>query len=88
MKGGIKEDDDERMKDFHSFRKTFNNHLVRKKVPFLMLKQIMGHSKGKDVNQEVYTDKFTPKELLDDVISNIDYDIDLSHLKKSRFVPD
>jgi hypothetical protein len=37
----------------------------------------MGHSKGKDVTQAVYTEKCTPKELFDDVISKIDFSIDL-----------
>ncbi len=75
------------MKDFHSFRNTFINHLQRKHVPYLMLKQVIGHSKGKDVTQAVYTEKYTPKELFDNVILKIDYGIDLSHLKKSKFVP-
>jgi hypothetical protein len=52
-----------------------------------MLKQVIGHSKGKDVTQAVYTEKYTPKELFDNVISKTDYGIDLGHLKKSKFVP-
>ncbi len=75
------------MKDFHSFRKTLINHLQRKDVPYFKLKQLMGHSKGKDVTQAVYTERYTPKELFDDVISKIDFGIDLSPLKKSKFVP-
>ena len=75
------------MKDFHSYRKTLINHLQRKNVPFYKLKQVMGHSKGKDVTQAVYTEKYTPKELFDDVIAKIDFGIDLSHLKLSKFVP-
>jgi integrase len=63
LKCGIQQDDDGRMKDFHSFRKTLINHLQRRNVPYLMLKQVMGHSKGKDVTQAVYTDKYSPKEL-------------------------
>ena len=85
VKCGIKEDADGRMKDFHSFRKTLNSHLVRKRVPFLMLKQFMGHSKGKDVNPLHYTEKFTPKELFDGVITKIDFGIDFSHLKNSKW---
>ena len=75
------------MKDFHSYRKTLINHLQRKNVPFYKLKQVMGHSKGKDVTQAVYTEKYTPKELFDDVIAKIDFGIDFSHLKLSKFVP-
>ncbi len=75
------------MKDFHSFRKTLTTHLQRKDVPFYKLNQVVGHSKGKDVTQAVYTEKYTPKELFDDVISKIDFGIDLSPLKNSKFVP-
>ena len=75
------------MKDFHSFRKTLINYLQRKGVPYLMLKQVMGHSKGKDVTQAVYTERYSSKELFDNVISKIDFGIDLSQLKNSKFVP-
>jgi integrase len=87
VKCNIQQDADGRMKDFHSFRKTLINHLQRKGVAHFMLKQVMGHSKGKDITQAVYTEKYTPKELFDDVISKIDFGIDLSHLKNSKFVP-
>jgi integrase len=87
VKCDIQADNDGRMKDFHSFRKTLINHLQRKGVPYFMLKQVMGHSKGKDVTQAVYTERYSPKELFDDVISKIDFGIDLSHLENSKFVP-
>jgi hypothetical protein len=83
----IQQDADGRMKDFHSFRKTLINYLQRKGVPYLMLKQVMGHSKGKDVTQAVYTERYSSKELFDNVISKIDFGIDLSQLKNSKFVP-
>ena len=86
VKCGIKEGGDGRKKDFHSFRTTIINHLQRKKVPFDMLKQVMGHSKGKDVTQVFYTERYTPKELFYDVVSKVDYGIDLTHLKNSRFI--
>jgi integrase len=75
-----------RKKDFHSFRTTFITHLEHKGVPYLKLKQTTGHSKGKDTTL-TYIEKYTPKQLLDDVISKIDYGIDLSHLKNSKWVP-
>lgn len=86
IKCGIEKDADGRMKDFHSFRTTFINHLQRKRVPFFMLKRVVGHSIGKDVTLKHYTEKSTPKELYDNVMSKIDFGIDLSHLKKSKFV--
>ena len=41
VKCNIQEDADGRMKDFHSFRNTFINHLQRKHVRYLMLKQVI-----------------------------------------------
>ena len=47
--------------------------------------QVEGHSAGKDMTN-VYADPFPAKQLYDEVISNLDYGIDLSHLENSRFV--
>jgi hypothetical protein len=43
-------------------------------------------SKTLITTQAVYTEKYTPKELFDDVISKFDFGIDLTHLKNSKFV--
>ena len=79
------ESTDGRKRDFHSFRGTFINQLVRQKVNDRMRLQVAGHSPGKDMTS-VYADPFPAKQLYDEVIAKLDYGIDLSHLKNSRFV--
>jgi hypothetical protein len=73
------------MRDFHSFRATFITHLTHKKVNDRMRLQVEGHAPENDMTS-VYNDPFTPKELYDEVISKLDYGIDLSHLKNSKYV--
>ena len=76
------------MKDFHSFRKTFATRAARLKTPKEMRLFVAGHSMGKDEQSSTYIEPFEPKQLLDDVISKIDFHklVDMSHLKTSRFV--
>ncbi len=76
---------DGRKRDFHSFRDTFITHLVHQKVNDRMRLQVAGHSAGKDMTN-VYADPFPAKQLYDEVISKLDYGIDLSHLKNSKYV--
>jgi integrase len=76
---------DGRKRDFHSFRDTFITHLVHQKVNDRMRLQVAGHSAGKDMTS-VYADPFPAKQLHDEIISKLDYGIDLSHLKNSKFV--
>jgi integrase len=76
---------DGRKRDFHSFRATFITQLVYQKVNPMMRLQVEGHSPGKDMTS-VYADPFPAKQLFDEVISKLDYGLDLSHLKNSRFV--
>jgi integrase len=76
---------DGRKRDFHSFRASFITQLVHQKVNERMRLQVEGHSAGKDMTS-VYVDPFPAKQLYDEVISKLDYGIDLTHLKKSRYV--
>ena len=76
---------DGRKRDFHSFRATFITQLAHLKVHREMRLQIEGHAPAKDMTS-VYADPFPAKQLYDEVISKLDYGIDLSHLKKSKFV--
>ena len=78
--------DGERKKDFHSFRTTFITRLNYKHVPKDTLKQVVGHSRGSDVTTRNYEEKFPVKQLYEEIISKIDYGIDLSHLKQSKYV--
>jgi len=84
---GIVPPEDGRMKDFHSFRKTFITDLRRKKVHDMMLKQVVGHKIDPSVTGS-YTDKFPPQQLVEEIIVMIDFEkqIDLTHLKDSKYV--
>lgn len=75
-------------KEYHTFRKTFITHCRHKRLPDDSLKQIVGHSRGDDVNSQHYTAAFDPKRLCDEVISKVSFheELDLSHLRDSRFV--
>jgi integrase len=79
---------DGRKRDFHSFRTTFITRLRHKKVHDRMLKEVVGHSVNIDVT-DLYTDPYPMKQLFDEVVSRASFhkEIDLSHLKDSRFVP-
>jgi integrase len=79
------ESTDGRKRDFHSFRSSFITQLVRQKVNDRMRLQVEGHSAGKDMTS-VYADPFPATQLYDEVISKLDYGIDLSDLKNSKFV--
>jgi hypothetical protein len=76
---------EDRKKDFHSFRATFVTQLVHQRVNDRMRLQVEGHSAGKDMTS-VYADPFPAKQLYEEVIAKLDYGIDLSHLKNSKFV--
>ena len=81
-------DVDERKKDFHSFRKTFTTDIFYKKLPKDLRLRIVGHSIGNDETSKSYVEDFPPKQFYDEIISKVDFEeqIDLSHLKKSKFV--
>jgi integrase len=83
---GIKTDD-ERLRDFHSFRGTFITHLRHKKADIGMLKAVVGHSQGDDVTDD-YTDPYDAEVLLKEIIKKVNFHkkIDLSHLKNSKYV--
>ena len=61
----------DRQKDFHSFRATFISAL-EDKVPFRMLQQCAGHSRGKSTTI-TYIEKYSPKRLYDEVMSKLEY---------------
>jgi len=73
-------------KVFHSFRHTIINHLLQKDVQVHVIKQLVGHS-DKSITTGLYGKPFSPKKLLEDAVMKLDYGIDLSHLKESKYVP-
>jgi len=74
-------------KDFHSFRHTFIDVLKQNaRVDGTMLAETVGHEVG-SITLGWYGKRYTPKVLLEHVILKLDIGLDLSHLRKSRFVP-
>ncbi|MFC1868226.1 hypothetical protein ACFL0H_08855 [Thermodesulfobacteriota bacterium] len=48
--------------------------------------EVQGHAFAKDTSFTNYEEKFPPKQKYEEVISKLHYGIDLSHLKKSKYV--
>ena len=80
-KCGITEKD----KNFHSFRHTFINYLKQNDFELDKIKQLAGHA-NTDMTFGTYGKRYEPEKLYHDVISKIDYNIDLSHLKNSKYI--
>lgn len=72
-------------KTFHSFRHTVVNHLLDQDVPLVSVAGLLGHSIP-GVTMQVYKKPLTPKKVLKDAVMKLDYGIDLSHLKHSKWV--
>jgi len=74
-------------KVFHSFRHTFINTL--KQNPQVtdenMIAELVGHEVS-SITMGRYGKRYSPKVLFEQVIKNLSYAVDLSHLKESQFV--
>jgi len=73
-------------KTFHSFRHLVTSLLLEKDVPEYRIAQLVGHVSESQTTGR-YGKRFNPKVLKEKVVDKIDYGIDLSHLKNSKFVP-
>lgn len=68
-------------KVFHSFRHTLVNHCLSNNCNDHLLKQYIGH-KEKDITSGIYNRKgYSVKQINEELIPLIKFDIDLSHLK-------
>ena len=74
-----------RKKSFHSFRHTFINHLKQKGVQEAYIAEFVGHTNA-SITMERYGKRYEVDKLTEQVIKNLDYGIDLSHLKNSKWV--
>ena len=74
-----------RMKSFHSFRHTLINHLKQNDIPEHYIAEFVGHT-VQSITLGRYGKKYKPDKLFKNVVLKLDYGIDLSHLKNSRFV--
>jgi integrase len=72
-------------KVFHSFRHTFDDTLKQNLVNDSIISELMGHSEG-SLAMRRYADPFRPEVILKEAIMKLDFGIDLSHLKKSKYV--
>ena len=72
-------------KTFHSFRHTVITHLINLDLNIIKIKDVVGHEKGYGMTTGTYYHGQPIKKIYDEVISKIDYGLDLSHLKGSRF---
>ncbi|MFO7738929.1 MAG: site-specific integrase [Desulfatiglandaceae bacterium] len=82
-KSGI--DSPPRKKSFHSFRHTAINHLKQNDVPEHYIAELVGHS-TQSITMGRYGKKYRPDKLMEQVVLKLDYGIDLSHLKNSKYV--
>ena len=72
-------------KVFHSFRHTFIDTLKQSLISDNLIAEIVGHSiKGETMGR--YGKRFKPKVLYENAILKLDFGIDLSHLKNSKYV--
>jgi len=74
-----------RKKSFHSFRHTFINHLKQKGVQEAYIAEFVGHTNA-SITMERYGKRYEVDKLTEQVVKNLDYGIDLSHLKNSKWV--
>lgn len=72
-------------KAFHSFRHTFITTLKHAGVPELIANELDGHSSGKTISYSTYGGRFSPKQLYEEGILKLTYNLDLSHLKASKY---
>jgi len=69
-------------KTFHSFRHTFRNRTKELNLSSGLSAEIVGHSEGRGSMEKIYAKLARTKQLYDEVISKVFYDLDLTHLKE------
>lgn len=72
-------------KDFHSFRHSFSHFFKMKKMQDDLFRQVFGHEQ-KSLAAQIYGGVFPVKMCYNDLISKLDYGVDLSHLSKSKWI--
>ena len=72
-------------KTYHSFRHTFTDHLKQKQISPYLIDELTGHAiEGETMGR--YGKRFPAKTLYEHGILHINYGIDLSHLRNSKYV--
>ena len=62
------------------------NHLKQNGAKQDHVKEYVGHKGRGDITWDLYGKQFEPQVLVDEVISNLNYPLDLSHLKNIKWV--
>lgn len=76
---------EKKSKVFHSFRHTFIDTLKQSLISDNLIAEIVGHSiKGETMGR--YGKRFKPKVLYENAILKLDFGVNLSHLKNSKYV--
>lgn len=75
-----------RKKTFHSFRHTFIDFLKQNGGEWEHVKEYVGHSSRGDITWGTNGKQYKPHVLVDKVVSMVNFPLDLSHLKKSKWV--
>jgi integrase len=74
-------------KDFHSFRTTFINNCKQNMMDTVLLAEIVGHSNESETTGR-YGKRYRAEVMYTEIVSRVVYEgLDLSHLRKSKFVP-
>jgi len=73
-------------KSFHSFRHNVAEHLYTKLVQEPLIEELQGRA-GKTETRKTYTTGQLVKNLYEECILKLEYQVDLSHLKNSKWVP-
>jgi len=86
FKKTIELEESEGVKVFHSFRHTFSDFFKQREMQTDIFTQTFGH-KLKKLAASTYGGRFPASLCFEKVISHLDYEVDLSHLAKSKHVP-
>lgn len=76
----------DKKKAFHSFRHTVANHLYNTVFDESIIEELEGRA-GKTETRKTYTQGYQAKVLYEQAILKLNYKVDLSHLKDSKWVP-
>jgi integrase len=71
-------------KDFHSFRHTFIDNLKQAQADMTLVGELVGHASG-SITWSRYGKPYRAKTLKEEVIDRVRYELDLSHLTRSKF---
>lgn len=82
---GLREDG--RKLTFHSYRHTLETHLKQQEANQIAIDELIGHSTGASQHGR-YGKRYPADQLKRMTIDKIDFGLDLSHLKRSKYVTD